>query len=159
MCIHHVDPSAQQLIWNSYEEFKLIYESIIIEDPKEETTAKLKTYTEKVDKVFQKLKASMSYGCLMEYDRIEGEVTSCNLSDKPCMVNLVYNLQKTENNSNYSALKISYHLGFLFIKLKKLYKSVRRLITALKLDVSQQYVQDKICLYKLLNLYPCLQTM
>ena len=53
----HVDPSAQQLIWNSYEEFKLNYESIIIEDPKEETTAKLKTYAEKVDKVFKKLKA------------------------------------------------------------------------------------------------------
>ena len=58
----------------------------------------------------------MSYGCLMEYDGIEGEVTSCNLSNKPCVVNLVYNLQKIENNSNYSALKISYHLGFLFIK-------------------------------------------
>ena len=93
----------------------------------------------------------------MEYDGIEGEVTSCNLNDKPCVVNLVYNLQKIENNSNYSALKISHHLGFLFIKLKKLYKSVRHLIAALKLEVSRQYVQDKICLYELLNLYLRLQ--
>ena len=66
-----VHPSAQQLIWNNYQEFKLNYESIIIEDPKEESTAKLKSNAEKVDKVFQKLKASMSYGCLMEYDGIE----------------------------------------------------------------------------------------
>ena len=31
----HVDPSLQQLIRNSYEQFKLNYENIIIEDPKE----------------------------------------------------------------------------------------------------------------------------
>ena len=87
-------------------------------------------------------------------DGIEGEVTSCNLSDKPCVANLVYNLQKIENNSIYSALEISYHLGFLFTKL---YKSVQRLIAALNLQVSRQYVQDKISLYELLNQYPRLQ--
>ena len=99
----------------------------------------------------------MNYGCLMEYDGIEGEVNSCNLNNKLCVVNSVRNLQKIENNSNYSALKISYHLGFLFTKLKKLYRSVQHPITALNLKVSRRYVQDKIYLYELLNQFPRLQ--
>ena len=72
-------------------------------------------------------------------------------------MDLVCKLQRIEHHIDYSALKISFCLGLLFKQLKKVYQSIQRLITALHLKVSRQYVQDKISLYELLNLYPRLQ--
>ena len=155
---NHVKHSLQQETWDTYKDFKGNYESIIIEDPKEETESKLKAYAEKVDEVFKTLKQGMVHQLLSDYEGLEGEVTSCVLLDKVCMVGLIYKLQRIENNSNYSALKISYHLGLLFSKLKKTYRSVKRLMAALKLEVSRQYIQDKISLFALLEQYPRLQT-
>ena len=150
----YVDSSSQQLLWNDYLEFKRNYESIMIEDPKEETEARLKTHVERVDEVFKTLKGSMQLQELPVYQELEGEVNSCNVKDKAGVANLVCKLQKIEHHVNYTALKISFYLGFLFKKLKKVYRSVQRLITALHLQVSRQYVQDKISLYELLNQYP-----
>ena len=87
----------------------------------------------------------------MEYDLLEGEVISCNLGSlhKTCGIELSLQASKRlKITLNNSALKISYHLGFLFTKLKKLYRSVQRMITALKSTSLKKYVQwSKICGY------------
>ena len=55
---------------------------------------------------------------------LEGEVTSCNVSDKASVMDLVCKLQRIEHHIDYSALKISFYLGLLFKQLKKVYRSI-----------------------------------
>ena len=46
----HVGPIVYQLTWKTYQEFKNNYESIVIEDPREETNAKLKKSCRSISK-------------------------------------------------------------------------------------------------------------
>lgn len=155
----HVDGNLHGTIWNNYQELKHDNENTtIIIDSREDTASKLKVYKEKVDKVFQTLAHSIEVEVLSEYQGLDDQVTSCNLSDKTCVNNLICILQKIENKSDYTNLKISFHLGFLFTKLKKSFRSVKCLIDKLNLQVSRQYVQDKISLFTLLKDYPRLQS-
>ena len=83
--------------------------------------AKYAKYKDKVNKVFKTLKDSIEHHVLSDYRELEGEVTSCNVKDKASMIELVCKLQRIERHIDHSALKVSYHLGLLFAKLKKQY--------------------------------------
>ena len=154
LLMEHVDPPSQQPLWKTYEEFKRKYDSIIIEDPKEETDKQVQCYKKRVDSFFKKLRDSIKEDSSWTFNETP---LTYDYRDTVEVNTILCSLIQSETYLKQQDLKLSYQLGKMFMELKVVKKSIPNMIKSYGLDVSRQYIQEKISIYLLLFDYPRLQ--
>lgn len=111
----------------------------------------MKLYKETVVLFFQKLRESLNYETQSEAVEIR-----CNYNDTTEVTGLIGHFIAMENFYNQQNLQTTFYLGKLFARLKTT-KSITKIIKEYRLNVSRQYIQEKISLYLVMFDFPRLQ--
>ena len=137
-------------IQKSYEAFKVRQEP----DCLAETEKQIHRYKERVESFFKKLKVSIKEDSSWVFNEV---LTKYDYRDTVSVKTMILGLIQSETFLNQQDLMLTYQLGRIFMELKIVKKSIPKMIKSYQLNVSRQYIQEKISLYFLMFDYPRLQ--
>ena len=114
----------------------------------------IKKYKEKVKNVFKLLKKSIASNHILDNEEFE---MTYNYKNIPQVNKLIDVLLNKEKNHNFQCLRSSFNIGKLFSELKAVKKNVKNIIETYNLNISRQFIQEKINLFLLMTDFPRLQ--